>query len=80
MLNYKLQIGCFIIALYVAIIYWYENKRLDQKHVWTLFDGILLTGIVYYIFDMLTVYILNHLEVVNTTIINFCYSKYLSII
>lgn len=68
MLHYKLQAGCLLIVLYIAFNYWRSCKRTSVKYKWKLFDSILLLGIIYLVFDMLTVYSVNHLDTVNDTL------------
>lgn len=68
MLHYKLQIGCLIIVLYITYIYWRSKKESTVKYKWKQFDTILICGIVYLIFDILTVYSVNHLDKVNDTV------------
>lgn len=68
MLHYKLQVGCLIIVLYIAFVYWSSNRKAAIKHKWRIFDTILVLGIAYLIFDMLTVYAVNHLDTVSDTV------------
>lgn len=68
MLHYKLQVGCLIIVLYIAFIYWRSKARTGTKYRWKIFDTILVIGITYQIFDILTVYSVNHLGMVNDTV------------
>lgn len=60
---YKLQIGCLIILLFIAIIFGLMNKKKSRMH--RLFGTILLVGIVQIAFDAVTVYTVNHLETVS---------------
>lgn len=68
MLHYKLQAGCLIIIFYIAVIYWRSKAKTGKKHRWKIFDTILVLGIAYEIFDILTVYSVNHLATVNDTV------------
>lgn len=61
----KLQIGCMLILLYVAFIYWQESGRFRQQRKFTIFDGLLLIGLTEIFLDGLTAYTVNHLESVN---------------
>ena len=58
----KLQIGCLLIVLYVAFIYYRERYayRVKQKEV--IFELLLYTGIIGIVFDGLTAYTVNHLN------------------
>ena len=51
---YKLQIGCLIILLFIAIIFGLMNKKKSRMH--RLFGTILLVGIVQIAFDAVTMY------------------------
>jgi len=69
MLEYcKLQIGCMLVILYIAFIYIKELRRFKQKHRFSIFDGMLILGIIEVLFDGLTAYSVNHLESVNGTV------------
>ena len=61
----KLQIGCMLIILYIIFIYYKECRRFGQKHKLSVFDGLLLLGMVCIFFDGLTAYTVNHLDTVN---------------
>ena len=66
MLEYcKLQIGCILVILYTMFIYYKELRRFRQKHKPSLFDGLLMLGLVCVLFDGLTAYTVNHLDVVD---------------
>lgn len=66
MLEYcKLQIGCILVILYTVFIYYKELRRFRQKHKPSLFDGLLMLGLVCVLFDGLTAYTVNHLDVVD---------------
>lgn len=58
----KLQIGCLLIVLYVAFIYYRERYayRVKQKEI--IFELLLYTGIIGIVFDGLTAYTVNHPE------------------
>lgn len=58
----KLQIGCLLIVLYVAFIYYRERYayRVKQKEI--IFELLLYTGIIGIVFDGLTAYTVNHLD------------------
>ena len=59
---YKLQAGCIIIMVFIAIIFSLMNKKKSRMH--RLFVAILVVGIVQIVFDAITVYTVNHLETV----------------
>lgn len=63
--NCKLQIGCMLIILYIIFVYYKECRRFRRKHRWSVFDGLLLLGVVAVFFDGVTAYTVNHLEQVN---------------
>lgn len=65
MIHYKLQIGCLIIVLYISYIYLKNKLQTKDKLRWKLFDAIILFSIIYLIFDVLTVYTVNHLDSVS---------------
>ena len=64
----KLQIGCMLIILYIIFMYQKECRRYRQKHKFSIFDAMLAVGIVSVLFDGLTAYTVNHLEMVNKTV------------
>lgn len=61
----RLQIGCLAVLLYIAFIYFRECKRYHRKLKDTMFDELLLLGIVSVTLDGATAYTVNHLETVN---------------
>lgn len=65
MLHCKLQIGCLIVLIYLAFIYFRECKEYHISRKKTLFTKMLLIGILCVIFDAATAYTVNHLETVN---------------
>ena len=65
MIHYKLQIGCLIIVLYISYIYLKNKFQSKDKLRWKLFDTIVLFSVIYLIFDVLTVYTVNHLDSVS---------------
>lgn len=77
MLNYKLQLGCFIIILYVAFTYYSECRKIQKQHKYILFDFLLIVGLIYYVLDILTVYMVNHLQTVNPTVNMVCHALFL---
>ena len=66
MLEYcKLQMGCMLIILYIVFVYYKECRRFKQKHRFSIFDGLLVLGMVCLFFDGATAYTVNHLDSVN---------------
>ena len=61
----KLQVGCMLIVLYVAFIYYRERYAYKVKHKETIFELLLYTGMASIIFDGLTAYTVNHLETIS---------------
>lgn len=61
----KLQLGCMLIILYIVFIYCKECRRFKIKHRFSIFDSLLILGIVCIFFDGATAYTVNHLETVN---------------
>ncbi len=61
----KLQIGCMLIILYIIFVYCKERRRFRRKRAWTVFDGLLLQGVVAVFFDGVTAYTVNHLDQVS---------------
>lgn len=64
----KLQIGCLVIILYIASMYWKECRRFHVKKPFSVFDGMLILGVVSIGFDGLTAYTVNHLDSVNEVV------------
>ena len=60
---YKLQIGCVTLLLFIFIMFGLMKKKKSRMH--TLFGIILSVGILEIIFDIVTVYTVNHLETVS---------------
>ena len=61
----KLQLGCMLIILYIMFTNYKECSRIRQKFKLTIFDGLLILGMVCVFFDGLTAYTVNYLEEVN---------------
>lgn len=57
----KLQIGCMMIVLYIALIYWRERRAYQIKGREYLFEFLLLAGVFSIAFDGITAYTVNHL-------------------
>lgn len=63
--NCKLQIGCIVILFYITFIYLRERKNYKLQSKKSLFDKLLLLGIVSIVFDGITAYTVNHQDTVN---------------
>lgn len=61
----KLQIGCLLVILYLAFIYYKERKRFHLSGRRTIYDVLLTEGIVCLFLDGLTAYTVNHQELIN---------------
>lgn len=72
----KLQIGCMLIVLYIAFIYFRERYAYKVQKKEKVFEILLFTGIVSIAFDGLTAYTVNHLSQVPAlvnTIFHACF-------
>lgn len=61
----KLQIGCSVILLYITFIYLRERRNYKLQSKKSLFEGLLLLGIVSILLDGITAYTVNHLDMVD---------------
>lgn len=78
MLQYsKLQIGCFLIILYMTFIYIRGNQTSKYYHRDKLYEWLLTVGLVGVIFDGLTAYTVNHLEEVPAAVNEFLHMCFL---
>lgn len=64
----KLQIGCLVVVLYIAIVFLRGCRRYHRKPFETPFGYILVLSIITLIFDGITAYTVNHLDTVNDTL------------
>lgn len=62
LLYIRLQIGCFAVLIYIAISFFSVKRR--KTYVHNLFSVIIISSICNLVFDMSTVYTVNHLETV----------------
>lgn len=72
----KLQIGCILIVLYVAFIYYHERHEYKIRQKEPIFELLLYTGIFGITFDGLTAYTVNHLAkipAIANTIFHACF-------
>lgn len=58
----KLQAGCLIVVLYIAFIYFKEQRAYGEKGHRRLFEALLFTAVSGILFDGITAYTVNHLE------------------
>lgn len=58
----KLQIGCLLIVLYIAAVYFWEKKEYKVKKKEPVFFWVLVVGIASILFDAVTAYTVNHLD------------------
>ena len=72
----KLQIGCMLIVIYIAFIYFRERYAYKVKKKEIVFELLLFTGIVSIVFDGITAYTVNRLNkvpVLLNDIFHACY-------
>ncbi len=62
---FKLQLGCMMILVYIAFIYYKECKRFGGKHKLSVFDLLFGLGVLSIFFDGATAYMVNNLDKVN---------------
>ena len=74
---YKTQIFCIIVLLFIGAFYWTNRKGTDQVSKWFL--RLLSVSIVQLIFDIITVYTVNHLETVPPLINRWAHNIYLGL-
>lgn len=67
MLNYKLQLGCLILLLYVGFVYLRDTRKYDPKHKLSVFDALFITALITLVFDGITAYTVNNLDWVDPT-------------
>lgn len=58
----KLQIGCLLIVLYIAAVYFWEKKEYKVKKKEPVFFWVLVVGMASILFDAVTAYTVNHLD------------------
>ena len=64
----KLQLGCLLVILYLAFIYYKERRRYHFMNKITLYDILLADGILCLLLDGITAYTVNHQEIINSTV------------
>lgn len=75
---YKLQIGCLIILIFISIMYFFANKKKSRMH--TLFGAILAVSGSQIIFDIASVYTVNHLESVSPIVNRIIHDFYMGLL
>ena len=58
----KLQIGCFIITVFIMILYFSVKRISTRSH--KVYSALLIVSTLYLMFDRVTVYTVNHIETV----------------
>lgn len=58
----KLQIGCFIITVFIMILYFSVKRISTRSH--KVYSALLIVSVLYLIFDRVTVYTVNHIKTV----------------
>ena len=58
----KLQIGCFIITVFIMILYFSVKRISTRSH--KVYSALLIVSVLYLMFDRVTVYTVNHIETV----------------
>ncbi len=61
----KLQAGCLVIVLYIALNYYRECRQLGKKNKLSRFDGLLFLSIFCLTFDGLTAYFVNNRDMIS---------------
>lgn len=74
----KLQIGCILLLLYIIFIYYKEKSRFRIRQKFSLFDALLCIGLFSLLFDAITAYTVNHLDMVNNTVNLILHALFLS--
>ena len=64
----KVQLGCLLIVSYIVFIYKRECKKYHKKLSSSIFDELMVLGIVSIALDGITAVTVNHLDVVNITL------------
>ncbi|MDD7404160.1 MAG: hypothetical protein SO170_10580 [Butyribacter sp.] len=74
----KLQLGCIIIVLYIAFVYYHDSKQCHhRKEKHSKFEGVLFLGLFLLLFDGITAYTVNNLYSINSTVNMICHMIFL---
>lgn len=60
----KLQISCLIVTLFIVMIYFSAKRERTKAHI--IYSLSLILSVIYYVFDMITVYTVNHPDQVSS--------------
>ncbi|MBO5459064.1 MAG: response regulator [Lachnospira sp.] len=71
----KLQFGCLVIILFIMAVYFSVKRVKTYSH--RIFSASLFVSLFYMIFDMITVYTVNHLDTVPANINRICHNIFL---
>ena len=77
MLHFKLQLGCLILLLYVGFVYLRDSRKYDSKRKLSVFDALFTTALITLVFDGLTAYMVNHLDMVHPVVNLVCHVIFL---
>ena len=75
---YKLQIGCLILMAFISAMFGLMKKKKSKMH--NLFGTILAVGMVQIVFDIITVYTVNHLETVSPVLNRIVHQLYMGLL
>lgn len=75
---YKLQVSCLILLLFISIMFGLMKKKKSKMH--TLFGVILTVGMIQIVFDIITVYTVNHLETVPALLNRIVHQFYMGLL
>ena len=64
----KLQLGCLLIIAYIVFIYYRESRKYQKRLSASIFDELMILGIVTIALDGVTAITVNHPDVVNITL------------
>ena len=64
----KVQIGCLLIVSYIIFIYYRECRKYHKRLSSSIFDELMILGIVSIVLDGVTAVTVNYLDVVNITL------------
>lgn len=68
----KLQIGCLVILFFIVVTYFSTKRVKTYSH--RIFSLSVCVAIIYDIFDMITVYTVNHLETISPMVNRLCHT------
>lgn len=71
----KMQIALLILTLFIAVLYFSAKRTQDYNH--RIFSGMIVGCIINLIFDMITVYTVNHLDTVSPALNRFCHNIFI---